>query len=380
MENRGLFLSFLKLGVTAFGGPAMVAHVKELAVKRKHWIDEDTFKNGLVLCQSIPGATVMQLVAYVGMRVNGIPGALVSYFGFALPAFILMLVLSAAYAGAHALPNVVSVFNGLQVIVVAILAHATYTFGRDFVSKYRELSIAVLSAGALWAGMNPFFVVLCSAALGAIMVKTGKSAATNSAIQKPALLPKATALLIAAFLSGLVVLYFVDTRLFRLSLLMAKVDLFAFGGGFSALPLMFQEVVSSNNWLDSKTFMEGIALGQVTPGPIVITATFVGYLVYGLSGAVVATVSIFSPSFLMVITISPYFDRLKASPYFTKITKGVLASFAGLLLFITFKFAFEVHWEALKVLLWFLSFAALIKKVDILYIVLAGSVISVFLF
>jgi chromate transporter len=106
VKNRKLFLSFLRLGSTAFGGPAMVAHVKELAVKRNHWIDEETFKNGVALSQSIPGATVMQLVAYVGMKVNGIPGALFSYVGFALPAFILMLALSAAYAGAHALPTV----------------------------------------------------------------------------------------------------------------------------------------------------------------------------------------------------------------------------------------------------------------------------------
>lgn len=380
VENRKLFLSFLKLGLTAFGGPAMVAHVKELAVKRNHWIDEDTFKNGVVLCQSIPGATVMQLVAYVGMKVNGIRGALFSYVGFALPAFILMLALSAAYAGAHTFPKVISIFNGLQVIVVAIIVHAAYSFGSGLISKYRELLIAVLSAVALWAGINPFIVVVLSALIGCIIVETNQFAVARSDVQGPGLEPKTTAALFAVFFAGLIILYFVDMRLFQLSLLMAKIDLFAFGGGFSALPLMFQEVVISNNWLDSKTFMEGIALGQVTPGPIVITATFVGYLVYGLPGAIVATIAIFGPSFLLLITVTPYFDRLKASPYFAKITKGVLASFAGLLLFIALKFAFEVHWDTLKVLLWLLSFAALLKKVDILYIVLIGSAISVFIF
>ena len=95
---------------------------------------------------------------------------------------------------------------------------------------------------------------------------------------------------------------------------MMKIDLFAFGGGFTSLPLMLHEVVELRGWIDEKTFMNGIALGQVTPGPIVITATFVGYLLYGFWGSVVATLSIFTPSFLMLVIINPFFDRLKASP------------------------------------------------------------------
>jgi chromate transporter len=162
--------------------------------------------------------------------------------------------------------------------------------------------------------------------------------------------------------------------------LMVKIDLFAFGGGFGSLPLMFQQVVSINNWLDSKTFMEGIALGQVTPCPIVITATFVGYLLYGLTGAIVATVSIFGPSFLILITVSPYFDRLKSSPYFVKATKGILASFAGLLFFMAMKFAFAIHWDGIRILFGLASAVALIKKADILFIVLIGGAISVFIF
>jgi chromate transporter len=380
VENRKLFLSFLKLGLTAFGGPAMVAHVKELAVKRNQWIDENSFKNGLALCQSIPGATVMQLVAYVGMKVNGIQGALLSYVGFGLPAFLLMLALSAAYAGAHELPKVVSIFNGLQVIVIAIIAHAAYSFGRDLVNKYKELLIAVLSAAALYAGLNPFIIVVLSAVIGIIIVNNVTQAVPASRNKNEIINLRGAGILLAIFVLGIGSLYFIDIRLFNLSLLMAKVDLFAFGGGFSSLPLMFQEVVRVNNWLDGKTFMEGIALGQVTPGPIVITATFVGYLIYGLSGAIVATISIFAPSFILVITISPYFDRLKTSPYFARAIKGILASFVGLLFFIALTFAYEVHWDFFKVLLWALSFAALIKKVDVLYIVLIGSTFSIFAF
>jgi chromate transporter len=132
--------------------------------------------------------------------------------------------------------------------------------------------------------------------------------------------------------------------------------------------------------MDYKTFMDGIALGQLTPGPIVITATFVGYLLYGLTGALTATAAIFTPSFLILIVVTPFFDRLMTSTYFLSVTRGILASFAGLLFFVTVNFASAVPWDIVKVLLACAAFAALVKKVDILYVVLTGAAISVLMF
>ena len=111
---RRLFGSFLRMGITAFGGPAMIAYIRKMAVVQKKWLDAESFQDGVALCQTIPGATVMQMAAYIGLRVRGVRGAVVSYIGFGLPAFLLMLVLSFAYARAHTLPAVVSVFSGLQ--------------------------------------------------------------------------------------------------------------------------------------------------------------------------------------------------------------------------------------------------------------------------
>ena len=145
-----LFLSFLRLGLTAFGGPAMIAYIKELSVKKNKWLDEERFKDGVVLCQSIPGATAMQMAGYVGLRVKGIGGALASYVGFGLPAFVLMLIFSVLYKNYHELSFVQSLFAGLQVIVVAIIAQATYSFGKNSAKSYQELLIAVFSAGFLW--------------------------------------------------------------------------------------------------------------------------------------------------------------------------------------------------------------------------------------
>ncbi|MGC1403342.1 MAG: chromate transporter, partial [Thermodesulfobacteriota bacterium] len=126
-----LFLSFLRLGLTAFGGPAMVAYIKELSVKKNRWLDEERFKDGVVLCQSIPGATAMQMAGYVGLRVKGIKGALASFVGFGLPAFVLMLTFSVLYKTYPELSFVRSLFAGLQVIVVAIIAQAAYSFGKS---------------------------------------------------------------------------------------------------------------------------------------------------------------------------------------------------------------------------------------------------------
>ena len=190
---------------------------------------------------------------------------------------------------------------------------------------------------------------------------------------------KQVMLLFFIFLAGLAGLYIANIKLFKLATLMLKVDIFAFGGGFASVPLMLHEIVDVRRWIDGKTFMDGIALGQITPGPIVITATFVGYLMYGFAGALVATVAIFTPSFLILAVVTPFFDRLKTSKYFMGATKGIFATFVGLLFYATIKFAFAVPWDVVRVLLALGALTALIRKIDILYVVLIGAVISIFI-
>jgi chromate transporter len=139
---------------------------------------------------------------------------------------------------------------------------------------------------------------------------------------------------------------------------------------------MFHEVVEVRQWLDGPTLLNGIALGQVTPGPIVITATFIGYLLKGPLGGLLATVCIFLPSFMIVVGIVPYFERLRNSPYFKKVITGILCSFVGLLLTVTIRFALDIPWDIPRILLSGSAFVALILKVDILWVVLIGTVIS----
>jgi len=377
---KGLFVSFLRLGLTAFGGPAMVAQIRELSTSSHQWLDETEFKNGVALCQSIPGATAMQTAAYVGLRVRGISGAFAAYLGFGLPAFVFMLILSVLYTQFNGLPKFISLFNGLQVIVVAIIFNATYSFGRNIANNYKSLIVALLSAISFWFGISPFIVIVGAGIAGMAISRASVSKAAVDSDMRKTSTAKQVTIIIFSFLLCLAALYFLNNKLFALGAVMLKIDFFAFGGGFASLPLMLHEVVINREWLDSKTFMDGIALGQITPGPIVITATFVGYLVYGLSGAVVATIAIFTPSFFTLVIVAPFFDRLKNSVYFLRAIDGVFASFVGLLLYVCFKFATTVPWDIARTLLGLATLAALIRKVDILYIVLAGAVISVFIF
>lgn len=374
-----LFLSFLRLGATAFGGPTMVAYIQEMSVKRYRWISVDEFKRGVALCQSIPGATAMQMAAYVGLIKRGLPGAVATFSGFGLPAFVFMLFLSWLYTIFGNLPVVTSLLKGLQVIVVAIVANATYIFAKDTMKIYLSLIIAILSASAFWFGISPFFIIIGAALTGIIGIKFNKDpflsekGGHNNSQFYSFLFPVAFTVL------GTAILFGINRRLFELAIIMLKIDLFAFGGGFAALPLMLQEIVHVRSWIDNKTFMDGIALGQVTPGPIIITATFVGFLTNGIAGSIVATLSIFIPSFTMLILGANIFNMLKQSVYFQAAIKGIFASFVGLLIFVTFKFAFAVSWDIIKVIICLCAVGALLKKIDIIYIVLTGAMVSILL-
>ncbi len=359
----------------------MIEHIKAMAVSRLGWLDEETFSDGVAICQSVPGATAMQMAAYVGLRAGGVQGALCSYTGFGLPAFVLMVTLSSLYAGSHNLPQIISLFSGLQVIVVAIVAGATRSFGMNILRTWRDAAVAVMSAALFGAGVSPFIVIAGAALAGIITYR-------NVGLDVPSTHRKITdghafrhvLTLLCVFILGLAGLYLIYPKLFSLAALMVRVDLFAFGGGFASLPLLLHEVVNMRGWMDSRTFMDGIALGQVTPGPIVITSTFVGYLMYGIPGAIVATIAIFSPSFMVLAGVTPFFDRLKSSGIFMRAIKGILASFVGLLFFVTVKFASAVPWDAVRLALGGVAFVALVRKVDILYVVLAGAALSLVIF
>ena len=372
-----LFIAFLRLGATAFGGPAMVAYIRQMAVDRKGWLNARAFDDGVALCQAVPGATAMQTAAYVGLRVRGVAGAAASFVGFGLPAFVLMLALSAAYARTHNLPGVVSAFSGLQAVVVAIVANAAVSFGLTTLKHWQQVLISGLAVALYSMSVNPCLVVVAAALLGLWLLKEEASVAPTAVdlAAMPATTKPVMAILAAAAVL-LAVLFVAHRQLYELAVMMFRIDLFAFGGGFASVPLLFTEVVTVRQWLDGPALLDGIVFGQVTPGPIVITATFVGYLLNRILGAIVATVGVFLPSFLIVVATAPHYDRLRTSPTFTKLIGGALCSFPGLLLIVTIHFAQSVRWDVPHLALAVAAFAALRLGVNILWVVTLGTGLS----
>ncbi len=374
-----VFLSFLALGTTAFGGPAMVAYIRRLAVDKKKWLTPAALEDGVALVQALPGATAMQCAAYVGLRVRGPAGAAAAFVGFGLPAFVIMFILSALYARVGDLPAVGAAFAGLRVVIVAVVAYAAVSFARATVKNWPDASFAAAAAAAFFFGAHPVLVIFPAAALGVAVFRGGGVTAPGPAARGPQNW-RAVALAGGAAVAAAAALFVWRRPLFDLALVMMRVDVLAFGGGFGALPLLFHEVVRVRGWLDAATFMDGVALGQVTPGPIYIAAAFVGYMFRGPAGAAVATVSIFIISFLAVLAAAPYFDRLRAHAWFAAALRGILCSFVGLLVSTAVRFGWAVPWDTPRALLATGAFAALFYRVDIMWVVLAATALSALAF
>lgn len=371
-----LFLAYLRLGSVSFGGPAMVAYIGDLAT-RKGWLSKDDFKVGVALCQAIPGATAMQSAAYVGFRVRGLAGAVVTYAGFGLPAFVLMTALSMAHRQAIDLDVVTSALTGLRALVVALVANAVWSFGRSTVKHWSDAALAAATGLLFLAGISPFLIVAGAGAVGAVLLRRHArtvSSGSDQPVDRRAF--RAPAIVLAAAAAIGAALWLVDPLLARVALIMMKVDVFAFGGGFASLPLMLAEFVRVRDWVPAEVFLDGVALGQVTPGPIVITATFVGYQVAGLAGAGAATLGIFLPSIFVVVLTEPWFRRLQSSAVFQAASHAFILSFVGLLASVTIQFARVATWSMPAVLLSLAAFIALRLRVEFLWVVLAGAVLS----
>jgi chromate transporter len=341
-------------------------------------MQEASFLEGVALCQILPGATAMQTAAYVGFIVRGLLGAAAAFIGFGLPAFILMLIFSALYVRSHNIAQVISAFSGLQVIVVAIIASAVVSFGRTTLKDWKSAAIILTSGAMFGLGINPIFVIVFAMIQGVVLHLDATS--LSSKIESTSQRSQTGLILLLVFIAAAFILLFIFSRqLFDLAWLMSVINLFSFGGGFACIPLMLHEVVDVRHWLDGPTFLNGIILGQITPGPISISATFVGYLLRGPIGALVATIGTFLPAFLLLIVTAPSFKRLLASSKFVAAAGGTLCSFVGLLITVGMRFSLDVHWDPVRILLACSSLVALLLGTEVLWVVLAGTALSILL-
>ncbi|HEX6737981.1 MAG TPA: chromate efflux transporter, partial [Vicinamibacteria bacterium] len=311
---------FLRLGAISFGGPAAhVAMMEEELVRRRGWISREGFLDLLGASNLIPGPNSTELAIHLGRERAGWAGLLVAGTAFILPAFLMVLGLAWAYTRFGARPEAGSVLYGVKPVIIAIVLQALWALGRTAVKGWGAAAGALAALALAALGVHELLVLL-GLGLGFVLVaaaRRGPPAAAGALAPWPLLAAApATA---AAGAVGLLPLF----------LLFLKVGAVLFGSGYVLLAFLRADLVERRGWLTEGQLLDAVAMGQLTPGPLSTTATFVGYLLRGLPGAAVATVGIFLPAFLLVAASGPLVPRLRASPLAGAFLDGVnLASLA----------------------------------------------------
>jgi len=313
---------FIGLGTFGFGGPiATVGYMQRDLVERRQWLDRKDFLNGVALGQTMPGPLAAQVAMWVGFLQRGALGALVVAGAFILPSFLIVLALGIFYVRYQGLPFVQALFYGIAPAVMAIIALAAIRLARLTDQKDPRLwmiSGIILLVTAL-TGVEIAFLFI---AAGLVMVLLD---APPQILRRR----KATAALLpTASLAPFIWTVSLGTQT-ALFLFFLKAGAFIFGSGLAIVPFLREGVVNEHHWLTEAQFLDAVAVGLITPGPVVITATFIGYLVAGLIGAIVATIAIFTPIYLGVVIPGHWFIRHRENPQIQAFVKGATAAAAG---------------------------------------------------
>lgn len=385
---RSLFLTFLKIGSTAFGGfMALISVVQNEVVERRRWLAAEDMLDGVSLATILPGPVAVNVVAYVGYRLHGGLGALVSAVAVILPAFLLIVGLSAAYFAWGSIPAVSHAFQGFMPAVAAIILAAAWNMGRKAVNGARE---AVLLAAALllMVGVGGFWVTLAIIAASGIAGWWLFRPRAASASESP--LPIARPMRRRASLLGLQLLPLsVVEPLLRFDLAItgkllatfAGMSLFLFGGGYVFIPFIQEIVVQTNHWLSPQEFVDGIALGQITPGPILISATFIGYKLAGFLGALAATIGIFTPPALLMVAGAHALERIKKSPVIKAVLAGIRPAVVGMIVAAAFTVGKSAPHHWVSVLIFGAALLALMRfKIEVVWVIPAAGVAGLMLF
>lgn len=327
-----LFRVFFVIGLTAFG-VAVLQSLRSVPVKRG-WLSREEIDEGLGLVQLYPGAIMMDLVAFIGYRTGRIRGALAATLGFFAPALMLVLGLSWAYVEYGAAGGVKDLVTGLDAIVAGVVASVAWDFAGEHLRGKLAVALALAAFGAGVAGANLLWAVLGALIIGALFLRPqpGSEPRTRSDIVRISRRRLTLALVPAAVVAaGAIAAALAPGTLAALAAEMVKIGTVAFGNGYTILPVLQQDVVGTRHWLTLEAFGAGIAFGQATPGPIMITAVFVGFVVAGWQGGVLAGVAIFAPSVAITMIVAEIYPYLRLLPAVTGAISGIMAAFAGLL-------------------------------------------------
>jgi chromate transporter len=307
---------FLKLGSIGFGGPpAHLAMMEEECVRKREWVDSEHYLEALAVCNLLPGPTSTQMALWLGYSRAGVRGGLLAGLMFLIPAFILLLGLSWAYMRYGVLSQAEGLLNGIRPVVIAILLSLCWRLSRSSLKDLLGYLLFGLAFALTIERMEVALVLLGAGILGWFFYRA----------------PSAKSDKVLGLLSPLLI-GFADPRVWQLTLFFVKIGALLFGGGLVALPLIQHEVVHDRGWMTDREFLDGVAMGQVTPGPVIMTACFIGYKVAGWAGAVMATFAIFLPSFLMVLIAAPQFQRVRKWPAAQAFLKGVSPAVVGAIL------------------------------------------------
>jgi len=321
-----LALYFLKLGSIGFGGPvALVGYMYRDLVESRNWIAEEDYKEGLTLAQLMPGPLAAQLAMYLGYVHYRILGATVAGIAFVLPSFLMVVMIGWAYVHYGGLPWMQSAFYGVGAAVIGIIAISAYKLTTKNIGKDRLLwTIYVVTAGfTVWTESESIWLFLASGMLAWFLRAPPKGWFSRSTM------PGLIALGPHSSSTCAVATSFDWTLLGQLGAFFAKAGAFVFGSGLAIVPFLYGGVVHDHQWLNERQFVDAVAVAMITPGPVVITVGFIGYLIAGLAGAVVAALGTFLPCYLFTILPAPYFKKYGKRPGLLAFIRGVTAAAVG---------------------------------------------------
>jgi chromate transporter len=361
----------LKLGFTAFGGPAAhIAMLHDEVVTRRQWLDEQRFLDLLGATNLIPGPNSTEMVIHVGHIRAGYPGLLAAGLGFILPAASMVLALAWFYVNYGTTPTGEWLLYGIKPVIIAIVLHALWNLGKKAVkTRFFGLVGAVVFALYL-AGFNELLLLFGAGILVAI-IQYGRRRFQNGDNSAAVFIPWLAAIPAVSLAQT------VPVTLSGLFLVFLKVGAVLYGSGYVLLAFLRNDLVINLGWLTDQQLLDAIAIGQFTPGPVFTTATFVGFLVAGWPGAVLATIGIFLPSFLFVALISPLVPRLRDSVLLASLLDGVNVSALGLMAAVSWQLGQAAVVDWLTALLATLSLILLLRfKINSAWLVLGGALVA----
>ena len=315
---------YLRLGTVGFGGPvALCGQMEKELVQERKWLSKDEMREGLAVCQSLPGPLAIQVGIYISYLRGGFWGAWAGGWAFILPNFLIVATLGALYTHFGGLPLVTAIFYGVSPAVIALILHSCYRLAKLGMEDWLQWVIAgvcLIVTLALQAEVAVLFIA--AGVVGILYYGTLFRAGRVSSLPLLAAAPVGAG--IAGSVSGSI--------LSKLLIFFLKAGSLTFGSGLVIVPFLEKGLVQQTGWLDERQFLVAVAMGMLSPGPVVITATFVGYLVAGFWGSLVSTVGIFLPSFLLVLIVAPILIRHRANRNVQGFVKGAYAAAIGTIL------------------------------------------------